>query len=517
MYIPLESIFIPPDENGRIREAASLAEAVSERANSIIANGQLQPILVERLAVPVDGREWKLIDGQVRYVSLLSLNYRLEKFEPEINMAFKRWGIQPGMIEAKEINDIDPITALAIEYNANEDSTAFTWNEKGRYVRRIHEMLVERAKGQGEKWTAEKTAEFIGRSKAFVSTYLELTDESDELVQAPAVQNARSRQTAKKQLDIERARHQRKLQAKADSVRSSDVAATGVSVRYEDVAKMIAHKGDCRDWIKTIPDNVFDWFHWDPPYGGSEGIGGAFAGHKPIQTSLRYCLGLMEVMIPEIWRTMREGAWLAFWYTPVHYNWVRLLLQGHKFDHEGNCAYCFKNAFSDHDYLSNYYYCTYSPNPFWVNPYPNQWYKEDRVADGHEITRFLAKQTEPFFLAGKILPATPKDVKLPILQISNRGNVFTHDIPRGLDRRHVNHKPPALLKEILSLISVPGSLGGDASGGSGSIIEAASEAGRKVLVAELDDTHWQDCYSVALEHCRRLNVRLSDVAEWLVP
>jgi DNA modification methylase len=144
-----------------------------------------------------------------------------------------------------------------------------------------------------------------------------------------------------------------------------------------------------------------------------------------------------------------------------------------------------------------------------VNPYPNQWLKADRVADGHEITRFLTKRTEPFLLAGK----QKKDT--PILVRSDVGNVFTYNSVPPEARRHVNHKPSALLAEILSLISVPGGLGGDAGAGSGSIIEAAYNTNRKVIVAEMNEDHHVDSLSVAVDRLTHANMGADSIAPWL--
>ncbi|MEK0326809.1 MAG: hypothetical protein QQN63_14005, partial [Nitrosopumilus sp.] len=200
----------------------------------------------------------------------------------------------------------------------------------------------------------------------------------------------------------------------------------------------------------------------------------------------------------------------VLWYTPVHYNWVRLNLQGHRFDKKsGLCLFCEKHILGDITWLANNYSCVRSPYRFWVNPYPNLWRKPDRVADGHEITRFLTKETEPFFLAGKQRDTTP------VLLRSDRGNVFDFNSVPAEARRHVNHKPWALLAEILSLISVPGSLGGDAGAGSGSILEAAYGSNRKLIVAELDEEHHEPCLVVAKELLRKKNMGPSSVVSWL--
>ena len=520
-YISISSIYVPPEEDARIREKESLDRAVLARTRSILRFGQLQPILVEKLPKQTLGvketsknQVWKLVDGQIRWVSLMALTYRHSTGEEEVVEAFKKWGLIPNAIQAttREALD-DPIMTLMMEFHSNEDRDDFTWDEKGRYIRRIHDQLIEKFGRKGRKdktarsegWTAVKTAEYIGQSTATVSQYLKLTDESEPATQSPRVKKAKTYRTAVKQLEIEKDRGRRKAAVAKEKAKPKS------ETKEPDLAAQLSvYKGDCREWIKRIPDNSLAWFHWDPPYGGAEGKGGAFAAHTPIQVDHEYAMGLMLEMFGEIWRVLRDGGWIVVWYTPVHYDWVRLNLQGHRFDSEsGLCLFCEKHILRDRIWLANNYSCVRSPFRFWVNPYPNHWRKPDRVADGHEIQRFLTKETEPFFLAGK------QDATTPILLRSDRGNVFDFNSVPPEVRRHVHHKPWGLLAEILSLISVPGSLGGDAGAGSGSIIEAAYGSQRKVIVAEMDEEYHEACLNVATTLLRKKGWGPDSVVSWL--
>ena len=511
-YIPLSSIYVPPEEDARIREEESLEKAVLAKTRSIIRFGQLQPILVEALpedriklySDPFDGKEWKLVDGQVRWVAMMALNYRYFLGEEEIVEAFKKWPLIPNAIQAVTRESLnDPIMSLMLEFHANEDRDDFTWDEKGRYIRRIHDQLIE--KFGRKNWSASKTADYINQSEGTISVYLQLTDEREPATKSPRVKKAKTYRTAVKQLKIE------KDKAKRKAVVVKEAAKPKSEFKDPDrAASLSVYHGDCREWIKKIPDNSLAWFHWDPPYGGAEGSGGAFSAHESIQTGHDYALDLMAGMFEEIWRVLRDGGWIVLWYTPVHYNWIRLNLQGHRFDSKtGLCLFCERHIIRDVVWLSNNYSCVRSPYRFWVNPYPNLWRKSDRVADGHEITRFLTKETEPFFLAGK------QDATTPILLRSDRGNVFDFSSVPSEARRHVHHKPWALLAEILSLISVPGSLGGDAGSGSGSIIEAAYGTKRKVIVAEMDDEHYETSLQVAIERLRKKELNPDAIASWL--
>jgi hypothetical protein len=437
-------------------------------------------------------------------VSMMALAVRHQMGDEEVKEAFEIWDMEPGTIEVTTRRDLeDPIMSLMMEFHANEDRDGFTWDEKGRYIRRIHDMLID--KFGRKEWTAVKTSEYIGQSEATVSQYLQLTDERDPATQSPKVKQAKTKRTAMKQLKIEKEREKRKA-----VVAKEKEKAKGDTSNPDLAAQLSVFKGDCREWIKNIPDKSLAWFHWDPPYGGDEGAGGAFSAHQPIRTEHQYAMDLMLTMFGEIWRVLRDGGWMALWYTPVHYQWIRLNLQGHRFDPEGgHCLFCEKHILRDHASLCSNYSCVKSPFRFWVNPYPNYWRKPDRVADGHEIQRFLTKQTEPFFLAGKQGDTTP------ILLRSDRGNVFDFNSVPSESRRHVNHKPWGLLSEILTLISVPGALGGDAGAGSGSIIEAAYGSNRKVIVAEMDEEHHATCLSVATERFRKKDSGPDSVASWL--
>lgn len=499
--IPLSEIYIPPEEDARIREPESLKKAVAKRTPSLIRHGQMQPILVEELEAPIDGKLYKLIDGQTRMVAMAGLTGLYAMGDEVVKEAFERWRMKPGHIEATTRENLDPIQSLMMEFHANEDRENLTWEERGRYIRRVHDMLQN--KYGRKEWKAKNTAEYIDQSEATVSQYLQLTDERDPATQVAAVKKATSKKTAIKQLKIEKERRLRK--ARVESAKKDE---SGI-IDIAQAAALSVYHGDCREWIKKIPDNSLDWFHWDPPYGGKEGEGGAFASQEPIETEHEYFMQLTLEMLPEIWRVLHDGSWIAMWYTPVHQNWLRLALQGHRFDEGGTCIHCEKHITKDHAWLSSNYSCRPSPYRFWVNPYPNIWLKADRKADGHEITRFLTKETEFFFLAGK------QDEKTPILLRSDRGNVFTfNSVPREA-RRHVNHKPFALITEILSLISVPGSLGGDAGGGSGSSIEGAYSGGRKILVAELNEKSHIDCMDCAVRWMTNRNLTANSLAPWL--
>ena len=247
----------------------------------------------------------------------------------------------------------------------------------------------------------------------------------------------------------------------------------------------IAQQGDCREWIKKWPDEAFDFIHWDPPYGGEQS-GGAFTSFRKIDDSWAYAMSLISDMIPDMFRVLKPGHWLVIWCHPSNIQDITRLLAGHVLDPDTLPLRCF-NCRKAWPSEKLQHYCPASGHSFWVNPYPNHWYKVNRKADGHEIKRFLINAEEPFIFAAKMGGFTDDgELPDPILVRNDRQNVFTFSMPTKDERRHVMHKPKDLLAEILSCISIPGEFGADLSYGSGSILEAALESGRKIVGCELD-------------------------------
>ena len=422
---------------------------LSDLKASIKKYGQLQPLLVRNSED--SGKPYELVAGGRRLESIRQLHSGDEQIR----------NLDPGTIYVQvEGEDLDPIFALMMEYEENEQREGFTWQEKAQYVRKVHEEMSSRS----EYWNVSMTGTFIGLSQSMTYKYLELV-EDDEVFQDEKVQGATTFRTAQKQAKIVKNKKRREKTAKSREdlkeivnrvqTEQTEIAESRLQYFLDRAHDGISHS-DCREYVRSIPDGCIDFVHWDPPYGGDQD-GGAFATHTKIDDSADYALGLMNEMLPEIWRILRDGHWLVIWYHPKHYGWLTESLKKHG---------------------------------FWVNPYPNTWYKTNRHADGHEITRYLTNVQEHFLFAGKWVDEEP------ILHNTNRANLFACDLPAQAERRHVMHKPWELLKEILDLISVPAEVGVDFSVGSGSIFEAAFWSNREVVGCELDKEYFDVAHEV---------------------
>jgi hypothetical protein len=281
--------------------------------------------------------------------------------------------------------------ALELEYFANEDRKDFDWKERANFIRRIHEGHLAKDKD----WDVQHTAALLEMGDKTVYKYLDFF-QHPEAFQDESVQSALTFNVAYKQFQIAKehakrervvAHREKRLAARKGSKSDSPVQteedvpqAEGESpvsayLPPSEFAQHICNLGDCREWIEQIPDDTFEWAHWDPPYGGEQS-GGAFARFDAIDDTWVYARMLMRDMLPHIWRVLKHGSWLALWYHPQYYHDIVMMLLGHEYDwEEGRCQHC-DTEWETHKLILK----TCKGNKkwrFWVNPYPNIWFKVD--------------------------------------------------------------------------------------------------------------------------------------------
>lgn len=459
LTVRLEDIYFPT----KLRLRSDYGD-VEELAQSMVRRGQIQPIVLR----PFDPEEfpkaephlWTLVDGGRRMFASMII-YKNEKEIPNC---------EQGTILAVPREDIDPMFALEIEFHANEDRKHFHWKEKISYIVRVHKHF----KSMDKNWDVKHTANLIQLGDRATYAYLQMAA-NPEVLADERVQKQKSFRVAYKQFQIVTEELNRKAKlvpgptgkrtvgghvfadgrTLAETVKENQerLKAKSKADKLERAitgAKNLISQGDCREWIKKFNDEQFAWVHWDPPYGHRQGERDSV--HGSIRDDQEYAHELISEMLPEIHRVLQPGHWLVIWHHAEEYDWLKEKLESEN---------------------------------FWVNPYPCIWYKQ-RASDGHEIKRFLINDYEQFFLAAKITD----EKNDPILPNTDRSNVFTVRTLARADRRHVTHKPPKLLAEILDVVSYRGELGCDPSVGSGSLVEGALYSGRMALGCELDEAYY---------------------------
>ncbi|KKL74253.1 hypothetical protein LCGC14_2066760 [marine sediment metagenome] len=413
MLIELSKIHL--DAKDRLR---AKHQNIQKLASSIARRGLIQPIVLRpphksELPLP-EGKDYVIEAGARRFIAMLFLQPMLESDPATLHLS-----LVPGEITAEIRHGDDELMSLEVEFHENEDRDNFDWKEKASYVWRIHDGNVAR----NPEWNVDDTSLLLEMGRSTTFQYLEFRD-NPAVFADERVSGADTFRTAKKQFDIVKSLKKREMIVEFRKKRNADLkarqaeggGATSVtdfelgtiypSVDLDQVemevgglAARIAQQGDCREWIKKWPDEAFDFLHWDPPYGGEQS-GGAFTSFRKIDDSWAYAMKLISDMIPDLHRVLRPGHWLAIWCHPSNTQDVTRLLAGHVLDDvlPLRCYNCRKSWTSE----KLQHYCPASGHSFWVNPYPNHWYKVNRKADGHEIKRFLVNAEEPFLFAAKM-------------------------------------------------------------------------------------------------------------------
>jgi hypothetical protein len=494
MEIRLDEIYI----GERLREEYDL----DPDKPSIEENGQLQAILVRRPDPTrpdevASGQPWVLVDGGRRYFIFKDFYAAGKQIR----------GVTPGHILAITREQATELQALTWEFDANYRRKNFNWQETAKYVRQIHAMLLRQAP---EYWTVELTAQYLKMGEVTVYKYLQLTQDP-EIFNDPEVQSADSFNTAYKKTTIVKDKKKRIRNARqheeALTKEANKVVVPGEGEQMIDldlalhrIASTLAHHADLREWCLKQPPESADCIHWDPPYGNR---GFAHSSHEYFQDDWAYASQLMRDGFVHAHRLLKDGHWFLVWHAPQKAEWVKRTLQGHKLGtwkgdstHTPSCVHC-GGLWEDLDDLIP---CRGSDVGFWVNPLAYIWFKPDRQADGHEIKRFSLNQYEACFMAAKNVEAEP------ILIDSSRSNVLQYNtIPRA-ERRHPTHKPPSVLTDLLSRVTVPGELVMDLSFGSGSIFEAALRSKRRIVGCELDEGHWAGTIEVIKGLAKELGI-----------
>lgn len=481
----MKEVWLDPQE--RIRQDYG---DVKRMLVSLHKYGQLQSIRIRppNEGESIDGRKWVVVDGGRRMLAI--------ELARQNGISIRRQS-EPGMISAEIEDQVDELFALELEYFANEDRKDFDWKERANFIKRIHDGHSAKDKD----WSVQHTAALLEMGDKTVYKYLDFF-QHPEAFQDESVQSAATFNVAYKQFQIakEHAKRERivnhrekrlaaRKESKSDApaqtegdVPQADDSTVSAYVPPSEFAQHICHLGDCREWIAQVPEDTFEWAHWDPPYGGEQ-AGGAFARFDAIDDTWVYARMLIRDMLPHIWRVLKHGSWLVLWYHPQYYHDIVMLLLGHEYDWEtGRCQHC-ETEWETHKLILKT--CKGNENwRFWVNPYPNIWFKVDRSSSGQEIRRFLVNAYETFLFAS----VDKKEIGQPqsVLPKTDRQNVFVCKQVERSERRHQMHKPAELLVKILECISIQGEFGFDPSFGSGSIFEAALATNRRIVGCELE-------------------------------
>lgn len=278
MFIPLSDVM----SGDRVREDYGNAFDWKIFVSSFAKYGQLQPIKVEKLATPIDGKEYRIIAGDRRFKAILELSVE-GKAIPDL---------PDGMIEASFKDPVPLHTKLMMEHSENNDRKDFDFIEKARFIRRFHEIMVL---DHGDTWTQELTAHSLNLSPASISHYLrvEAAVKVDE-----GVAKAHSLKSA-----VKRMRVNERIQDRKDATPKESLTRAGELLTL----------GDARKWITSIASESVDLINFDPPWGDNASHKAA-ENHEAFDDETESANLLMSALFPELFRVLKNDRFCVFWH-----------------------------------------------------------------------------------------------------------------------------------------------------------------------------------------------------------
>lgn len=410
----------------RERENVDTDKDFEDLRSSIATYGLWVPIIV---ADNNDG-SYELVDGERRWRAITSL-YAEGKQIPDLGSTKpgeKQAMWPPGKINASVRNKLSEEHDIIIEFEMNERRKGFTWDEKAKYVRRIHEMYSKRYK---DGWNQQMTAHLLNISTGSISHYLDL----DEMVENhPEIAKAETLSAALKRSKTIKKIEERKRDVKRDPSAQAKRAETLVTL------------GDAREWIKTLADNSVDLVNFDPPWG--EDVSHKVAENwEAFDDSESTATDLMDALLPEIYRVLKQDRFCIFWYRQQTYETIIETCENVGFNLKGSRTPC-----------------------LWVKP--------DKETDQNRFPeKLLINAYENFLLLRK---------GNPVFHLrDHKTNIFSFArVSRG-SKIHPTEKPVDLMETLVRLCTVPGELVIDPTAGSGAVFHAAYKALRKFQGCEL--------------------------------
>ena len=224
---------------------------------------------------------------------------------------------------------------------------------------------------------------------------------------------------------------------------------------------------DARLWLRQQPEGKYSLILTDPPYGidhfsqGHKTREGVGSGMSEYDDSEAVSLDLYADMVPQMVRATSEVGWIMCFQAEANYDFLKKLFEDcctthyeYRVNHEnGQCPAYYAGGPS----------CRFGKveEPRWI------WYRPNSQ-NNPRLPELHAKNLYEHILVynrgqGRLLRTC--------------GNVLSYEAEYG-SRIHSMQKPPELLKDLISRVTLPGDTVADPFFGSGSTLHAAAQLAR---------------------------------------
>ena len=398
----------------RLRDEYGTDKDIEEFKTSIKDKGLLQPIVLSDLK----NGSYKLVVGERRLRAVTQIHTAGDTI-PNVPL---------GYINAEIMGELSPEMALMMEFEENERRKNFTWEEKAKYIKKIHDMWARRYKGN---WTLEMTAHLLKIALGSVSDYLGL---GSAMEKHPEIAKAETLRSA-----VKRAKNIKKQEVRRIEAEENDP-------EQLKRAESVVVCADARQWIKQVSEASIDLVNFDPPWG--EEVSHKVAENwESFDDDTESADERIRDLLPEIFRVLKPDRFCIFWFRNQAYESTIELIESAGFSMKGSRNACL-------------------------------WIKLDKTTDQMRFPeKMLIHGYENFFLLRKGDPL--------LYKTDQKTNVFMFArVPRGL-KIHPTEKPRMLLELLIKMTTTPGETVVDPCAGSGSTLHAAYNTMRKPLGCEL--------------------------------
>lgn len=362
-------------------------------------------------------------------------------------------------IRALDREQLDPIKSRILELAENLQRQSMHFLEVVQAKQEMYLLLKE----QNPELTQAEFAKEIGETAANTSRDLNVAEILEARPELKLSASKKSIIRAAKQIGHLEARIARNVIAQSSGTDNGD-AASGNAVT--DLARRMV-TADARVWLRQQPEGKFDLFLTDLPYGidhysqGHKTKDGVSGGLSEYDDSEAVSLDLYDDLVPQMIRVTNPIGWIMCFQAEANYNYLKALFEDCCLTH-----YEYRENTSNEvcpAYFEGGEDCAFGKveEPRWIWHRPNS-QNNPRLPEVHAKNMY---EHILVFNRGKGRLIRPC------------GNVLTYEAEYG-SRIHAMQKPPELLKDLISRVTLSGESVADCCFGSGATCYAAAELAR---------------------------------------
>ena len=299
-FIAINEIKIAEDRQRKEFNKAKLLEL----AESIRDSQLMHPLLLTA--------NNELIAGERRLKAITALHQK--QCPIRFNGAF----IPEGMVPYINAGGLSEYERKELELHENLRRDNLTWQEEAAALAELKALRGEQAQAEQAPAPSNKSiAKEVKKSEAEVQQKLVLSNH----LQDPDVAKAKSPNEALKVL--KRKQEETARQEKAAAIDTTNIVHELVNA-------------DCRDYIKTLSDNLLTTIVTDPPYGIDMHKDKSWDGtdHEYDDTE-EYAFELIQTLLPEWTRVTKDEAHLYVFCDFDKFQWLRAIISSYRYDKDG--------------------------------------------------------------------------------------------------------------------------------------------------------------------------------------